>query len=431
MQFTERFLYHIWDAQHVLEKLQTVSGKDVQVLFPGRWNTDSGPDFKDAIIKIDNIVKRGDVEIELETYNWKLHEHHENPAFNSVILQLVFQHKGHNDFSINENGERIEILELKEYLNQDIKKLAKKYSEKTKKTIPKKCKLIDKMNSHEFENFLLKNGMERFKKKVKRFTAEHYFADFDQLLYQGLFESLGYSKNKFQMLQLANNIPYKKLQEYFASGKLTKDYLIAMLLCSSDLINSLPKTFPSGLKNKWIEIYSRENFYIEPLKISWQLFRLRPANHPANRILQISNVIYESLNSSLFKEIIKRFSFTLEQFKLSELKKNIYVHFQSTPDFLPEKYKLGKARIDTIMINIILPLMMVYAQEKKFAELNKKIKYVYQEYTKLPSNFVTTFMADFLSPEFKKILQKKAIYQQGILKLYYDKCKYHNCDDCV
>ena len=67
MQFSEKFLYHIWDAQHLIKELKSISNRKIKILFPGRWNTDSGPDFKDAIIEIDGVVKRGDVEMELDS----------------------------------------------------------------------------------------------------------------------------------------------------------------------------------------------------------------------------------------------------------------------------------------------------------------------------------------------------------------------------
>ncbi|RLC50440.1 MAG: DUF2851 domain-containing protein, partial [Candidatus Cloacimonadota bacterium] len=67
MQFSEKLLYHIWDAQHLQKNLKTISSRSIKVLFPGRWNTGSGPDFKDAIIEIDGIVKRGDVELEIDS----------------------------------------------------------------------------------------------------------------------------------------------------------------------------------------------------------------------------------------------------------------------------------------------------------------------------------------------------------------------------
>ncbi|MCF7792998.1 MAG: DUF2851 family protein [Candidatus Cloacimonetes bacterium] len=429
MHLTERFLYHIWDAQHIVEELTTISHKKMKILFPGRWNTDSGPDFKDAIIEIDGEVMRGDVEIELETYNWKVHEHHENPAFNSVILQVVYEHNGQYKFNFNEDGTQFEILELKDFLNQDINKLTKKYLGKNKQTISKSCRLINNMNQEKFRSFLIELGNERFYKKIKRFTAEHYFADFEQLLYQGLLESLGYSKNKYQMIQLAMKIPYKKIKQLYTDG-MKKDHLIALYLCSSDLINHLPSTFPLELKNKWIDLFHEMKLNPDQIPINWKLFRIRPVNHPAIRILQVVEILYRSLETSIFKEVLKLFSFSIANFKLSELKKKNYNYFQTTPDFLPEKYKLGKTRIDTIVVNIILPLIIVYAKEKSYADLEQNILKVYQKYPGLPKNYITNFMENFLPDPYKKIVNRKAINQQGIIKLYFDQCKYHDCEEC-
>lgn len=430
MQFNERFLYHIWDAQHLLENLKTISGKTLKVLFPGRWNTDAGPDFKEAILNLDGEIIRGDVEIELETYNWKIHEHHENPAYNSVILQVVYDHNGQYLYNFNEKGERFEILELKNFVNQDIAKLVKKYSQIHQISGEKLCPLLNKFTPEEFRSFLTELGKERFGKKVKRFSAEHYFADYDQLLYQGLMESLGYSKNKFQMVQLAQRIPYKKIKELWQRG-MSKEQLTALLLGSSNLVNHLPSSFPTELKNKWIEEFFSLESKIKIIPVKWQLFRIRPQNHPAIRILQLVEVLNFSFQTSLFKEVLKLFSFSKEKFNLPALRKKIYAFFQATPTFLPEKYKLGKTRIDTMVINIILPLLSLYSTEKNYQDLQSQILRIYLQYPGLTWNYITDFMECFLTETNKKIIHEKAIFQQGLIKLYFDKCKYHDCGNCT
>ncbi|HPR16646.1 MAG TPA: DUF2851 family protein [Candidatus Cloacimonadota bacterium] len=429
MKLTEKFLYHIWDAQHLLPDLKTISGNQIKILFPGRWNTDSGPDFKDAIIELNGKVMRGDVEIELSTYNWNRHEHHENPAFNHVILQVVYHHDGQYECNFNENGEPFEILQMEDFLNEDISKLIKRYTEHDTKILSKTCPLLGKMTLTEFEEIVTDYGWQRFEKKVKRFAAEHYFAGFDQLLYQGLLEALGYSKNKYEMLQLALKIPYSELKDFYDKG-MTKDELIAIWLCSSDLIGHLPASFPPELKTKWQELFSQQNFFSSQIDINWQLFRIRPINHPAIRLLQIAEILYGSFGSSLFKSFLKLFSCSQDKISSKALCKTIYQYFQTIPDFLPEKYKPGKTRLDTILINIILPLVMVYAREKSFADLEKIIVQIYREYAGLPANFITRFMDGFLTAPQQNIVSRKAICQQGILKLYYDKCQYHNCEEC-
>ena len=430
MVFSEKFLYHIWDAQHLKDNLQTISYKSLKILYPGRWNTDAGPDFKDAILEIDGEVRRGDVEIELSTYNWQLHEHNENPAFNSVLLQVVFDHNGQYPYNFSENGEKIEILSVSNQLDNDLQKLIKKFSGKTFKTEVKDCRaLFGKEDAAILEKLNIQ-GKKRFEKKVKRFAAEHYFADFDQLVYQGIFESLGYSKNKYQMLQVALQLPFSKLKTFRAEG-MSFDELISIYLISTGLSTHLPASFPNELKIKWQEIYGRQQYVNEVIDTHWELFRIRPANHPAIRLIQISRIIYDSLETSLFNRIIKLFSFSQQAFEVGAFRRNLYAFFQTAPEFLPEKYLLGKTRIDTILINILLPLASVYAREKNYSELEETVQKIYSSAAGLPGNFITDFMDKHLSESQRKLVGKKAVLQQGILKLYYDHCQYHDCENCL
>ena len=435
MQFSEKFLYHIWDAQHLKKKLQTISGKSLKIMFQGQWNTDAGPDFKNAIIQFEGEVLRGDVEAHLETHDWNSHHHHEDKNYNNVILHIVFKHNGQYPFTVSENGEKIEILELQNYLDKNITKLLKEHKHKKFVVEDKFCSFFAGLDNESLQLLLLKSGSERLEKKIKRFGAELFFSDFNQLFMQGLFESLGYSKNKFQMLQLALKFPYSKLKEFYRNG-MTKDELLTLWLCSSDLISHLPKTFPREFVSKWKELYQKQGFSKEIFDLDWKLFRIRPINHPAVRILQIIDLIYENLENPLFNNVLKVFSFTDKKIKMNKFKGRIYSLLQvkgdeSSYSFLPEKYQIGKSRVDIIIINILIPLAILYARKMSYSELDNVAKKVYQEFHGLPGNFITQFMERFMDDTQRKIVSKKAIYQQGILKLYFDFCQHHNCEMCV
>ncbi len=429
MQFSEEFLYHIWDAQHLKKNLTTISGKKLTIKFPGRWNTDSGPDFKDAILEINGKVFKGDVEIDITSYNWKSHSHNENPEFNNVLLHIVYEDSGKYPYTISEDGNKIEILEIKEQLDADIYKLIKHYSGEPYSEKDKTCKLFNKMNEDDTKQFLIKMGMIRFEKKIKRFSAEHFFSDFDQLLYMGFMVALGYSKNKYQMLQIALNIQYNDLKQFYNEG-MTKKEFIAILLCSSGLINHLPTAISNDQKENWQLLFQNQKLVKKSSDIKWKLFRIRPVNHPAIRILQIADLLYDSLEASFFHNILKLFSFPSDCFKLSDFKKKLYSYFQIKNNYLPDRFKLGKTRIDTILINIILPLAVIYAREKKFKQLEETVIEIYQSFPGLPVNYLTQYMEKFLNVEQKKVIRKRAIYQQGLLKIYYENCQHHYCEAC-
>ena len=406
MQFSEEFLYHIWDAQHLKKSLTTISGKDLVIKFPGRWNTDSGADFKDAILELNGKIQKGDVEIDLTSYHWKSHSHNENPEFNSVLLHIVYEDNGKYPYTISEDGSKIEIFEIKEQLEDDINKLIKHYSGEPYSEKDKTCKLFNKMTKNATEDFLNKMGMMRFEKKIKRFSAEHFFSDFDQLLYLGFMEALGYSKNKYQMLQIALNNSYKDLKQFYNNG-MTKEEFTAIMIYSSGLDEHLPIIISNDQKEKWQTIFQKQKFVNQVSDINWKLFRIRPVNHPVIRILQVADLLYDSLETSFFHNILKLFSFPSDKFKLNDFKKKLYSYFQIENIYLSDRYKLGKTRIDTILINIILPLVVIYAREKKFKQLENIALNIYQRFSGLPANYLTQYMEKFLDEDQKKIIRKK------------------------
>ena len=86
----EDFLHFIWyNLKFNIKNLVTTEGKDIQILDNGYFNTDSGPDFSSAKIRIDKMLWVGSVEIHVNSGDWIKHRHHKNPAYDNVILHVV------------------------------------------------------------------------------------------------------------------------------------------------------------------------------------------------------------------------------------------------------------------------------------------------------------------------------------------------------
>jgi len=429
MRLAEKFLYHIWDAQHLRKHLQTVSGKEITVKFHGQWNTGKGADFKNAILQIEGETVQGDVEIHFESYDWIAHRHQENVNFNSVVLHVVFMHQQKVPYTIKENGEKCEILEMKNVLDEDIRKLLAIYENKDFSETEHLCDFFSGLDKPQTLQCLVHFGQERFQKKIKRFTAQLEFSDFNQLLYQGIMESAGYSKNKFQMLQLAQNISYQTLQNWFSAG-MTRQEMISIILGTTGLLAKLPATFSRDIAAKWQEIFSTQNYCHENYPISWNFFRIRPQNHPAVRIVQLTKVFYDSFSESLQQRIVSLFSYPKENFSMSLFRQRFYAFFQQITPMIPEPYCLGKKRLDVILINIILPIIMLYAEQNKFEDLKNAVQNIYLEYPGLLSNSIITHMETGMENFQTKMTRRSAVLQQGVMELYYAYCEYRMCEMC-
>ena len=103
---TERLLQYIWQFQYYnTGELSTVAGEPVQIIFPGQYNMNQGPDFSDAKIKIGATTWAGTVELHINTSDWKKHNHQQDNNYNNVILHVVWE----DDTRANE----LPVLELK------------------------------------------------------------------------------------------------------------------------------------------------------------------------------------------------------------------------------------------------------------------------------------------------------------------------------
>ena len=59
----EEFLWYLWKYQLLKAPLITTEGKTIEVIHPGIHNTDSGPDFFNGRIKLQNTIWAGNIEI--------------------------------------------------------------------------------------------------------------------------------------------------------------------------------------------------------------------------------------------------------------------------------------------------------------------------------------------------------------------------------
>src|SRR5690554_179923 len=86
----EDFLHFIWENRlfHA-RNLHTVNGESLEIINTGHRNTDSGPDFFNARVKIDGTLWAGNVEIHKKASDWDKHQHTNDKAYSNVILHAV------------------------------------------------------------------------------------------------------------------------------------------------------------------------------------------------------------------------------------------------------------------------------------------------------------------------------------------------------
>jgi hypothetical protein len=88
----ERLLQSVWQHQRFLRhQLRTLDGQTVRILHPGFLSREGGPDFHGAVVQFGGAPPRtGDVEVDLHANGWRAHGHDRNPAFENVILHVIW-----------------------------------------------------------------------------------------------------------------------------------------------------------------------------------------------------------------------------------------------------------------------------------------------------------------------------------------------------
>lgn len=421
----EKFLYHIWDEGHLATNLLTRSGKPVKVVYPGQYNTSRGPDFFNCILEIGGETIRGAVEIHLHTNDWQAHNHQEDIYYNDVVLHVVLEHNSPYEYTISENGNHVEILEIQNQLSDDITKLIQQHSPESRRQ--NYCNLLSAIDADYLEAILTQAGLRRFWAKVKRFNASLVLSSFDQVFYEGLMEAMGYVRNRMNTLTIAHCLNLETIKDFKQRG-MDSEELISLFLCPTGLLDKSKNRVPEQTYNRLLNIYEQQNYYARHLDIDWQLFRIRPTSHPLSRLVVIAEFIWDQMDKGILSSLLPHSG----SFEPNHLYKS-FKHFMGfKPKFGGNAFQpLGASVVATIYLNIYLPVLALWAQKTSDDAALESVVEAYKAFKGLEDNFVLRFMNRYLSNEQIKIIKTRSLYQQGLMDIYNRFCNWHYCDECL
>src|SRR5687767_885505 len=81
-----------WFAGDFGRSFTSVAGDQVEIIQFGTWNREAGPDFSDAVVRInDDDPIRGTIEFDLADRSWETHGHSTNAAFDDAVVHVFVQ----------------------------------------------------------------------------------------------------------------------------------------------------------------------------------------------------------------------------------------------------------------------------------------------------------------------------------------------------
>ena len=408
---TERLLQYIWQFQYFNKgELQTTAGEEIQIISQGTYNTNQGPDFTDAKIKIGKTIWAGNIELHLLSSDWQRHNHHFDKNYENVILHVVWE----DDFP-NYN---IPVLNLK---NRIAKALLQRYEGlmNAQGFIP--CeKMIETVKPIVLESWKERLLAERLTRKSASIEAylnqnNHHW---EETFWWLLAKNFGIKINAETFETMAQTIPVSIL----AKHKNQIHQLEALLMGQANLLNEkFTEDYPIMLQKEY-------RFYNGKYKLRQNGFtsfflRMRPGNFPTVRLAQLAMLVHQS--EHLFSKIKDTRSVKdVKQWLDVTATDYWHYHYRFDEPSSFKKKNLGEAMIDNILINTICTMLFA------FGHFNKEQKYKdralrWMEEINAESNSITRGFQQ------AGIQNKNARDSQALIELKNEYCSKKRCLDCA
>ncbi len=360
----ENFLQFLWKYRlFISEQMTTSSGLPVDVVAPGFHNSDAGPDFFNARIRIGDTIWAGNVEIHQRASDWYRHQHENDSAYDNVVLHVV----GLDDqVVLNSKGQAVECLQLNypAVLKENYERLLK-----SSNWIP--CAdSFHQVNPISLQMWFHALAVERLEDKtvevVERLKQNKN--DWNETFYQFLARNFGFKTNAVPFELLARAVPLSIMGKH----KNNLFQLEALLFGTAGLLNEelVGDDYFLSLRKEFSFLYKK--YRLKPLEGHlWKFLRLRPMNFPTVRIAQFAQLIHQS--SALFSHLIELEKLT-EVKKLFQIDPSAYwtTHYKFNRESKKLPKHLGESSFANLVINTLVPFLFVYGnyhQKKELKEL--------------------------------------------------------------
>lgn len=401
-----------WSAGFLPVEGSTLRHGTVRILERGRWNRTYGPDFTHAEIELNGQRLRGCIEIDHRVQDWEAHGHGANPAFDDVVLHVVFTPPPAGWYTRNSQHQDIAIL----YLPPECWPGAEEKHREA--PLPRCRRPLAAMPADSIINLLKAAAAYRQEIKRTRFRRKAAIAGESQAWYEAWAATLGYHANKEAMQMLAMRAPVSTL------GNNAEAILLGT---AGFLLPALPVRAGQEARDYHRKVWDawwikKEQFALAPeRKIPWNQAPCRPLNHPQRRVAALAASMnkWHRILPLLKAETAK---------ELATLLAGITHPFWSTHYTLaaaPMKTKaalIGTQRVQDFLVNHVLVYDTSPASWAHYLSIKT---------SSTPANIKRT--AELLFGERTDLATplKHAYAHQALLQIEADFCDCNICMDCA
>ncbi len=469
IQVPEKTIRCIWNDQLFnTQNLRTTNGNDLEIIFQGYWNFGSGPDFQNAVIKVNGKTLEGDVEIHVHSSDLKAHDRSGNPEYGNVVLH-AFLWKSPSESDTRQEV-KISQLELKSYLNRGILDLNAEldfdsYPAENQCDFGQCHQPLAQLPKEKLTHLLNAAGDARIFTKMERFHDRVIINGYEQTFYEGVAEALGYPNNKEPFQKLAGAIRLNTLTEllpkrirpaekvmHIQSLMFGVAGLIGFKALDTSALTADDRDYFEKLQNLWEKKYRPRAPATSLTEGSWKFGGIRPANFPYRRIAGLAHLIVRHEENGLFADYMQAFQAGMaasadeEGAAIIPGKLNDFFCVEADDDYWANHYSpggkllakpqllVGPSRSREIAVNIVIPIGLIFARASKSETLETGFNVLFQSGKKPGDNKLLRFMKHYIFGNQKDMIQvlKNDKQAQGLMQVYQDFCTQNdnNCQRC-
>ena len=410
----EQLLHYVWKHKiFPLKELKTTTGQQVEVIDTGLANTDAGPDFFNAKLKLDGVLWIGNIEIHERSSDWFKHGHHADAGYNSVILHIASE----IDTEISRsNGERIPQIQLicPEAVRTNYKELLETDS------YPPCYRIIPSLPPFTAHSWMTALQMERFEQKATLLNErlKRCQGNWEDAFFITLARNFGFGLNGDAFETWAHQLPFRAVDKH-------RNDLFQIEAIFFGQAGILEDSDGDGyyLRLKKEYTYLQHKFGLIPMDASlWRFLRLRPANFPHIRIAQLACLYHRAYG--LLSRIME--TETLQGVRdilkggTSEYWLTHYTFGGSSPS---RPKALSNTSLDLLIINTVVTFLYAYGLHKGNRVLCARAGSFLEE-LKAENNYITRMWEQY------GMKASNAADSQALIQLKKEYCDKKKCLYC-
>ena len=361
----EALLQYAWKHKMFpLKPLETTDGQPVEVIDTGLQNTDAGPDFFNAKVKIGGTVWIGNVEIHEKSSYWTRHGHDRDAAYDNVVLHVA---SAIDADVVTAAGRR--VAQVRMDVPQGVKD---NYAALLHEDRYPPCYAIvpslGRLTTHSLMSRLLAERLEQ-KTAAINHRVELCGGSWESALFVTMARNYGFGVNGDAFERWAMSVPLA------AAGHHRDDLfqIEALFMGQAGLLapdaiaeHSRDETMRDGYFERLRREYEylAHKFGLRPIdRTAWKFMRMRPQNFPHIRLSQLAR-LYHSRQADLSRLAECASAEEMRKLLGTEVTPYWETHYTFGPASGRRRKALSAASLDLIIINTAVPMLFAYGRHR-------------------------------------------------------------------